>query len=131
MDKPYLAKIYLIGKAIGTDRRVKVHCHLDTEQPDLLSGTYVQARIHLEEQKLNAVPVDAVVDFEGKKYVLSAKEISGSKMRFELTQVRVLAEENGWFAIREQQAGIQLVNVVFKGANTLLSTISLKMQPNE
>ena len=131
MDKPYAAKIYLIGKAIGTDRRVKVHCHLETEQPDLLSGTYVQARIHLEEQKLSAVPVDAVVDFEGKKYVLSAKEISGAKTRFELIQVRVLAEENGWLAIQKQQADVQLVNVVFKGANTLLSTISLKMQPNE
>lgn len=131
MEKPYAAKIYLIGKAIGTDRRVKVHCHLETEQPDLLSGTYVQARIHLEEQKLSAVPVDAVVDFEGKKYVLSAKEISGAKTRFELIQVRVLAEENGWLAIQKQQADVQLVNVVFKGANTLLSTISLKMQPNE
>ena len=89
------------------------------------------ARIHLEEQKLSAVPVDAVVDFEGKKYVLSAKEISGAKTRFELIQVRILAEENGWLAIQKQQVDVQLINVVFKGANTLLSTISLKMQPNE
>jgi hypothetical protein len=52
-------------------------------------------------------------------------------MRFEMIQIRVLAEENGWLAIQEQKSGIQLINVVYEGANTLLSTISLKMQPNE
>jgi cobalt-zinc-cadmium efflux system membrane fusion protein len=130
-DESITAKVYLIGKAIGTDRRVKVHCHLDKEQPNLLSGTFVQAKIHLEEQRLRAVPVDAVVNYEGEKYLLSATETSGSKMRFEMIQIRVLAEENGWLAIQEQKSGIQLINVVYEGANTLLSTISLKMQPNE
>jgi cobalt-zinc-cadmium efflux system membrane fusion protein len=130
-DKPYTAKIYLIGKAIGADRRVKVHCHLYKEEPALLSGTFVQARIHLDEQTLKAVPVDAVVDLDGKKYVFAAKKMAAGSVQVELVQVRILAEENGWAAVQEEHAGNQLKSVVFKGANTVLSSILLKMQPNE
>lgn len=130
-EKLVSAKIYLIGKAIGSDRRVKVHCHLDKEDQNLLSGTFVQGRIHLDEQDMMAVPVDAVVSFENRKFVFSATEKGTGSTLFKMVPVRVLAEEDGWMAVQEQGSGNQLKNVVFKGANTLLSTISLKMQPNE
>lgn len=126
----YSGKIYLIGKAIGMDKRVKVHCHLDKEEPNLLSGSFVQAKIHLDEQELIAVPVDAVVDMEGKKYVFTEQK-NAKGANYKMVEVAVLAEENGWLAISGNLNQSQLSSVVLKGANTLMSTFLLEMQPNE
>ncbi len=126
----YSGKIYLIGKAIGMDKRVKVHCHLDKEEPNLLSGSYVQAKIHLDEQELLSVPVDAVVDLEGKKYVFVGQKTTKG-MRFTKIEVSVLAEENGFLAISGNLAKSQLESIVLKGASTLMSSFLLEMQPNE
>ncbi len=68
------ATVYLIGKEIGNDRTVRVHCHLDKEDASLLPGTYLSAFIEAGAQNVSALPNAAIVSFEGKDYVFVAEK---------------------------------------------------------
>ncbi|HEX5170227.1 MAG TPA: efflux RND transporter periplasmic adaptor subunit [Cyclobacteriaceae bacterium] len=63
------ATIYLIGKEITPERTVRVHCHLDKEDPALLPGMFVSADIEINANEGNVVPNAAIVNYEGKNYV--------------------------------------------------------------
>lgn len=75
------ATVYLIGREISTDRTVRIHCHLDKEDLDLLPGMYLKAYVEAGTQKVSAVPDQAIVNFEGKAYVfVSEKQANHFKM---------------------------------------------------
>ena len=63
------ARVYLIAQAIGADRTVRVHGHLDQEKdPALLPGLYVRATIETGRADVLALPDAALVRFEGQTY---------------------------------------------------------------
>ena len=68
-EKERLASIYLIGRKIDTDRSVRVHAHLESEDIDLLPGMYINANIEINENRVNAVLEEAIVMSEGKHFV--------------------------------------------------------------
>jgi len=67
--KERLATLHLIGREISEERTVRVHCHLEQEDRQLLPGAYLQAMIETGAAKVNAVPDAAIVNFENKFYV--------------------------------------------------------------
>jgi cobalt-zinc-cadmium efflux system membrane fusion protein len=68
------ARVYLIGRAIGEDRTVRVHGHLDQENdPALLPGLYVRALIETGRTEVPTLPDAALVRFEGKNYVYAVE----------------------------------------------------------
>ncbi|MBC6612405.1 efflux RND transporter periplasmic adaptor subunit [Hymenobacter sp. BT507] len=68
------ARVYLIGRAIGEDRTVRVHGHLNQENdPALLPGLYVRALIETGRTEVPALPDAAVVRFEGRNYVYAVE----------------------------------------------------------
>jgi len=75
------ATVYLIGREISDDRTVRIHCHLDKEDLDLLPGMYLKAYVEAGTQNLPAIPNEAIVNFEGKDYVfITEKEANHFKM---------------------------------------------------
>jgi cobalt-zinc-cadmium efflux system membrane fusion protein len=67
--KERLATLHLIGREISPERTVRVHCHLEQEDKQLLPGAYLQAVIETGEAKVTAVPDAAIVNFENKYYI--------------------------------------------------------------
>ena len=67
--KERIAKVYLFGREIGTDRSIRVHCHLAQEDTDLLPGMYLKAVVETGSTPVTAVPDDAIVSNEGKDYI--------------------------------------------------------------
>jgi cobalt-zinc-cadmium efflux system membrane fusion protein len=63
------ATVYLIGREISAERTVRVHCHLDKEDPNLLPGMFVNAEIEVTSKEGNVVPATAIVNFEGEDFV--------------------------------------------------------------
>ena len=64
-----MAKVYLIGRKIDSDRTVRVHCHIDIEDIHLLPGMYLKAIVESGGTEMPALPDEAIVDFQGQKYV--------------------------------------------------------------
>lgn len=63
------AKVYLIGKEISEDRTIRVHAHLEREDPSLIPGLFFTARIETGNRPVAALPEEAFVYTEGKDYI--------------------------------------------------------------
>ncbi len=80
------ATVYLIGREISSDRTVRIHCHLDKEDLDLLPGMYLKAYVEAGTQNLPAVPDQAIINFEGKDFIFVAEKQPNHYKMLEVTK---------------------------------------------
>lgn len=119
-----LATVYLIGKEITADRTVRVHCHFEEEDPTLIPGMYFSAVIEVANRAVPSLPDEAMVTFEGKKYIF----ISTGKLSFEMREVKTGASESGFTeVILPESVAADSTKVVTFGTYDLLS----KLKNNE
>lgn len=114
-QKKYNCEIILIGKDINANGSTDVHCHFETYDKSLIPGTYMNAEIEGSVANVLTVPQEAIVEFEGKKYVY----IKRGENKFTLTEIEVGASENGFTEIKNT-AAIANNLIVTKGAYGLL-----------
>lgn len=134
-----MATVYLIGREIGENRTVQIHCHIDTEDTELLPGMYLSALVETGGAMVPALPDDAVINYQGKKYVFVLTEDShhhedsaheakeeaddhhhAEGKHFEMVEVQVGYSELGYTEILS--AGrLKDSQVVVKGGYALLS----------
>lgn len=117
--KPRMAKVYLIGKEISSERTVRVHCHLDKEDPSLIPGMYFTAVIEVGDNSVNALPENAIVSFEGKDYIF----ISNSKNSFTMVEIQSGVTESGYTEIRLPEGFDAAASIVTNGTYALISKI--------
>ncbi len=122
--KQRTATVYLVGKEIASDRSVRVHCHLDEEDKDLLPGMYLQAEIEIDSGSVTAVPDEAIVEYEGKKYIFSENKEDTQKNthNFILHEVRTGQSEDGYTHV-ELPEDLLHRKIVIKGGYSLLAKI--------
>lgn len=116
-----LAKVYLINQKINDDRTVRVHCHLENEDQSLLPQNFVKAIIETGANPVNALPDEAVVDFEGKSYVF-VKDPKGER-NFDMLEVTKGISENGFTEVKIPAGSHENPQFVLKGAYALLSKL--------
>jgi cobalt-zinc-cadmium efflux system membrane fusion protein len=114
------ATVHLIGREISPERTVRVHCHLEQEDTQLLPGTYLQAMIETGAADVKALPEAAVVNFENKAYVFVKKPGSDSTFHFNMVEVQQGNSEQGYTEVTFPK-GTPDVEVVVKGAYDLLA----------
>ena len=114
-DKMYPCEIILLGRNIGQDRSIDVHCHFLEYDHSLLPGMYMNAVIECGSSALNTLPDAAFVEFEGKSFVFIAK----SPTNFQLQEVEKGPSENGYTAVLNATV-LANKHVVVNGAYSLL-----------
>ncbi len=68
-------KVFSIGKAFENETKsVAVHADIINEQQTLIPGMYVNALINIGTQAVKAVPVDAVVNADGREFIFILEE---------------------------------------------------------
>ncbi|MHB1179926.1 MAG: efflux RND transporter periplasmic adaptor subunit, partial [Daejeonella sp.] len=93
------AKVFLIGQSTGDDRIVPVNCHFTNQKdPDLLPGMYVKAWIETGTEKQYATPSEAIVQLEGKDYLILQIGQSANNYSFQLEEVKRGIEQEGYTA---------------------------------
>jgi cobalt-zinc-cadmium efflux system membrane fusion protein len=121
-SKERTATVFLIGREIGEDRTVRVHCHLDKEDTDLLPGMYLKAYVEAGTHTVAALPDKAVVNFEGKDYVFISDEHSEKKAHhFKMVEVIKGVEELGYTEITLPKEINNETSFVINGAYDILS----------
>lgn len=133
-----LATLHLIGREISAERTVRVHCHLEQEDRQLLPGAYLQAMIETGAAKVNAVPDAAIVNFENKFYVFvnvakekgpahgqpghkHGEEEEEGTHHFAMMEVKKGNNEFGYTEITLPQEVPANASIVVKGAYDLLA----------
>ncbi|WP_034888672.1 efflux RND transporter periplasmic adaptor subunit [Gillisia sp. Hel_I_29] len=119
------AEVFLIGKATGSDRITPVYSHLNKEdKKGLLPGMYVKAWIESGTNKQMAIPSEAIVQYEGKDFVIFQTENSDSGYTFRLEQVKKGIEQEGYTAITfAESADVNSFKPVTKNAYSILSAL--------
>jgi len=129
-----MAKVYLIGREITSDRTVRIHCHIDKEDTDLLPGMYLKAVVETSGASVPALPDEAVVDYQGKKYVFvlgrddhkevaeEGEEHQKEGTHFQIVEVQVGVSELGYTEVNLPE-GVDTTTVVTKGAYAVLSKL--------
>lgn len=112
------AKVYLIGKQISDQRTVRIHCHLEDEDVNLLPGMYLTAEVETGNNLVDVLPVEAVVEYEGKQYVFV--QTTATSKEYKMLTVKAGVMQNGFIEVSfdEQLPSDQ---IVVKGAFDLLS----------
>jgi membrane fusion protein, heavy metal efflux system len=116
-----MATVYLIGREIGADRTIRIHCHLDKEDKELLPGMYLSALVETGGALSPAVPDEAVIDYQGKKYLFVATaDTSTVQGHFTMVEIQTGENELGYTAVAIDDS-LKEKRIVIKGAYSLLS----------
>lgn len=122
------ATVYLIGKEIAEDRTVRVHCHLDKEDPNLLPGMYLKAVVETQSKTVLSLPTQAVVQAEGKNYIFVSqgkKQIDGTNQHlFERHEVQLGLKDDAYVEIVTEENIAANASIVIGGTYDLLSKMN-------
>lgn len=128
-EKERTAMVYLIGREISDDRTVRIHCHLDSEDKQLLPGMYLKAFVEAGSMEKPALPEKAVVDYQGNKYIfMLSPETTGTNpkaadtYRFKMIAVKIGTTERGYTeVILPEEFNNQNAQIVVNGTYDLLA----------
>jgi len=97
----FTAKVHLVGKSIeGNDRTINIHAHLDDNiKQRLLTGMFVEANIIVDSKKGLAIPKEALLNEENKKFVLLLSENKKDSYAFKKVAVTVGAMSEDYVEI--------------------------------
>lgn len=117
-----VATVYMVGRSSDEDGQALVFCRTASTQ-GLVPGMYVKAYVELGCSKQTAVPSEAIVQMEGKDYLLRTTDLAHGSMRFDFIQVKTGIEENGWTAVTLTSALKSTDRIVTKNAYLVFSAL--------
>ncbi|CAL66269.1 efflux RND transporter periplasmic adaptor subunit [Christiangramia forsetii] len=119
------AEVFLIGKATGENRITPVHSHISEEdEKGLLPGMYVKAWVETGTEQQNAVLSEAIVQYQGKDFVVLQTRETANAYTFRLEQVKKGLEQEGYTAISfAENTDINNLKPVVKNAYSILSAL--------
>jgi cobalt-zinc-cadmium efflux system membrane fusion protein len=98
--------------------------HTISNDTALFPGMYVKALIETQSENIPALPIEAVIQSEGKSYIFIQADTAQSKTIFKIMPVIKGIEEEGFAAITLPEGFIINSNkIIVKGGYALLSTM--------
>lgn len=132
-----VARVHLIGREINADRSVQIHCDIDKQDRELIPGMYLKAIVETDSAHVTAVPEEAIVNFEGKKFIFIETEVhhAGDKNKpvnekklkhFKMIEVTTGETELGFTEVKLPENFNLKTNIVVKSAFSLLGKMKNK-----
>lgn len=122
-----MATVYLIGREISKDRSIRIHCHIDKEDKELLPGMSLKAMVETGGELLPALPDEAIVDFQGEKFVFVPVDIrhddNSKEHHFKMMKIETGSSELGYTEVTKTDDLGEQTDVVIKGAYSMLSKL--------
>ncbi|WP_109697830.1 efflux RND transporter periplasmic adaptor subunit [Chitinophaga deserti] len=119
--KERTATVHLIGREIDRDRTIRVHCHLDREDREMMPGTFLKAWVETGAAEVASLPAEAVVMEGERQYVFVAEK---AKNHFKRLAVMAGVTEDGYTEV-SLPAGVDAgAQFVVKGATDLMSKMT-------
>lgn len=122
-DEDRMAHVYLINHKISADRTVRVHAHIDKNDPTLIPNMYLKAFVQVDEYEALAVPSKALVEIDGANYVFIESTSNGDIHEYKATEVKKGITEANFTAIEFISEGNNFKdpNIVVDGSYDLLA----------
>ncbi len=123
-EKSFEGEVILVSRNVDEDRMAIAHCHFKSQPAQLLPGMFLNARIHVKETEVPALPEAAVVRYGQKEYVF----IETSPGVFEMEAIRIGEQEDGMYEIVEGASALEGRKVVIQNAYSLLGALKNKAE---
>ncbi|MEQ9164687.1 MAG: efflux RND transporter periplasmic adaptor subunit [Fulvivirga sp.] len=117
------ATVYLVNKTVDSEKRtIGIHGHLSDEKPaDTFNpGMYVEAEIYTSTSSKMSLPQDAIVDIDGKYYVLVLQDSIGDSYNFIKKEVKTGLSNNSQVEILNAYDFKEDTEFLVKGAFNLI-----------
>jgi len=121
--KEYKASVYLVNKSVNTEnRKIGIHGHLSDENESSMfnPGMYVEADIYAASESMMSLPQEALVDVDGRMYVLVLESESDGKYQFGKREVKTGKSNDGYTEILNTQDFQDSTKFLVKGAFNLI-----------
>jgi membrane fusion protein, heavy metal efflux system len=120
------AVITQAGRSVSNDKTFKAYASVTSPCSKLIPGMYVNALIEESDNKVTALPAEAVVNFDDKDYIFTferEKEEAGKPFtEYRMIEVQKGVSGSGYIQIKLPQGfSVDSSRVVVKGAYNLLS----------
>lgn len=122
-DIKHVCEIILIGKNLSSERSTEVHSHFEDYDKSLVPGMYMNAEIELKNNKVYALPEEAIVRYQNNLYIF----LSETETTFTIHEIKTGDSENGFIEIISGADWVNK-NIVVKGAYNLLMTMKNKVE---
>lgn len=134
-SKERMATVYLLGREISANRTIRIHCHIDKEDTNLLPGMYLKAVVETGGIDVPSLPEKAIIDFQGKKYIFyqltdqphsqlknESKEEHEAEYHFTMIEIQVGNTEMGFTEVLlPENFPTETAQIVIKNAYAILS----------
>jgi len=120
-SKKFKAKVHLVGTALEENRTIKVHGHLnDEDHKHFLTGMFINASITTASVAKMALPTDAIVDIDGRSYVLILDQKDATGFHFHQKEVKFSHSYEGFTAIENGSDFTPNTQFLTKGSFSVL-----------
>ncbi|MGY5355797.1 efflux RND transporter periplasmic adaptor subunit [Wenyingzhuangia sp. IMCC45467] len=114
----YSGEVSVIGKEFnGTAKTVRVHGHLEEKRPIFIKDLFINAKIWLNNETVNALPESAVLKENGNEFIYVAKiNKNNSNTEFLKINVKSGATNNGFTQVTPIDKIPENMQIVTQGA---------------
>ena len=100
-DEIFDADVYIIGKEFNThSKTVRIHGHLEKKHPKFIKELFVEAKIWLNDQTVQALPEKAIIKDGDFSYIYVADDNADDEIKFEQIKVIPSNTDNGFTAVK-------------------------------
>ena len=117
-NEVYEGEVRIIGKEFNTENKaVRIHGHLGKDRPKFIKDLFVEAKIWLNDQTVQALPEKAIIKDGASSYVYVANTQTDEKeLKFEAIRVVQGATDNGFTSVKLIDAIPDNMKIVTEGA---------------
>jgi cobalt-zinc-cadmium efflux system membrane fusion protein len=118
-DKPYQAEVFAVGKAYDeSTRSIAIHAEIrKNNEPALLPGMFVHARIVTDTLQSQTLPEEAIVSMGDMKYIYALSDTTDKAMfTFKKYAVKTGIADNGYIDYTFIETPLFLDKLVLKGS---------------
>ena len=114
----YKAVIHVIGKEFNTENKtVRIHGHLEKEQPRFIKDLFVEAKIWLSDETVQALPEKAITTTGIESYIfITNGQPEGNEVKFEKLRIVPGVTYNGFTAVKLVDPMPEGMKIVTEGA---------------
>ena len=95
------ADVYIVGKEFNTQNKtVRIHGHLEKQRPKFIKELFVEAKIWLNDQTVQALPEKAIIKDGDFSYIYVANDNADDEIKFEPIKVIPSNSDNGFTAVK-------------------------------
>lgn len=116
-NEMFNAEIYVTGREFNTENKtVRIHGHLGKKRPKFIKELFVEAKIWLNDQTVQALPEKAIIKDGDFSYIYVANDKGTDELKFEQIKVMPSNSDNGFTAVKLIDQIPEGMKIVTKGA---------------